>query len=319
MIKKIKSRFKNIINSSRLDDELRYLAGQALISANKYRYHERSKIFNYDAKVFSQFGEDGILDYLLSLKGILKPSFVEIGTGDYSESNTRFVYQRTGGRGLIVDCDRDLDKKVRQVLGDYYWKGWLTVKSEFVDIGNILSLLDEGDQGCDNSWLQADIFSLDIDGIDYWIMKEIGPFLKAGIVILEYNAYFGSEKSLTVPYSPRFSRTNYHNSNLVWGASLKAYVDVMEKFGYFFVGSNLNCQNGFWLNASRYGQFREALEVIDLDGCVKNYCRESRDVNGELSLVSPDERVRVMSDAVVVDLANGNRQATVAELYQLSL
>ena len=317
MITEIKRKLKGIFNSQeRRHDELRFLAGQAVIAGNRNSYKRRSSIWNYDTKVFSQFGEDGVLDYLLGLEGILKPSFVEIGTGDYSESNTRFLYQRTGGKGLIIDCDRELDRKVRRVLGDYYWKGWLTVKSAFVDADNIMSLLKGDGEDAKDGWLQSDVFSLDVDGIDYWLMKKIGESLNAGIVILEYNAYFGSELCVTVPYSPSFSRTSYHSSNLVWGASLRAYVEMMEGFGYFFVGSNLNCQNGFWLNNQRYGAVRDDLEVHDLDQYVNNCCRESRDAKGRLSLASPAERLRVMADAEVIDLRK-NKLARVDEIYEM--
>ena len=63
-----------------------------------------SKIRNIndlDYKIFSQNGEDGIIDYLLHALKIDKPKFVEIGVGDYSECNTRFLFERTSPKGLI--------------------------------------------------------------------------------------------------------------------------------------------------------------------------------------------------------------------------
>ena len=43
-------------------------------------------------KVFSQFGEDGILQYLIREAEVLEKenTFIEFGVQDYSESNTRF-------------------------------------------------------------------------------------------------------------------------------------------------------------------------------------------------------------------------------------
>ena len=41
--------------------------------------------------VFSQFGEDGILDWLVAQLPISRPLFIEIGVGNYLESNTRFL------------------------------------------------------------------------------------------------------------------------------------------------------------------------------------------------------------------------------------
>ena len=312
MFGRFKRRLSDLVTSRRQYDELRMIGGLAVISANRQRYRECLGVKNYDAKIFSQFGEDGILDYLLDINGIQKPSFVEIGTGDYAESNTRFLFQRTGGKGLIIDCDSRLEEKVCDTLGSYYWKGDLSVKSEFVTRDNILSLLMAGD----DDWLGSDIFSLDIDGVDYWILKAIGERLRAGIVVLEYNAYFGAQKSVTVPYSDRFNRSAHHVSNLAWGASLVALRDLMKELGYFFIGSNINCQNGFWLKDDLYANSRRELEVLDLESCVMNCCRESRDAKGNMTFVRPTSRLNEMRDAVIIDLADPLREKTVDEVFR---
>ena len=51
-----------------------------------------------------------------------------------------------------------------------------------------------------------DLFSLDIDGIDYWILKEL-PIGFCKILVVEYNPYFGSEFKITVPNIKNFNRT----------------------------------------------------------------------------------------------------------------
>ena len=52
-------------------------------------------------KNFSQYGEDGIINFLLhKLNFKNNSSFVEIGTGDYEEANTRFLCETMISRGL---------------------------------------------------------------------------------------------------------------------------------------------------------------------------------------------------------------------------
>ena len=43
-----------------------------------------------------------------------------------------------------------------------------------------------------------DLFSIDIDGLDFWVIKEL-PTNFAKICIAEYNPLFGSEYEITVP------------------------------------------------------------------------------------------------------------------------
>ena len=41
-------------------------------------------------QVFSQWGEDGIIEWLINKIKFLPKNFIEIGTEDYKECNTRF-------------------------------------------------------------------------------------------------------------------------------------------------------------------------------------------------------------------------------------
>jgi hypothetical protein len=52
--------------------------------------------------VFSQFGDDGIIQYLL--RCVPGPeSFVEFGCGDYQEASTRFLLVNNNWRGLVMN------------------------------------------------------------------------------------------------------------------------------------------------------------------------------------------------------------------------
>ena len=54
--------------------------------------------------VFSEWGEDGIIQFLTQRIPIEREIFVEIGVQDYRESNTRFLLQKDDWRGLIIDA-----------------------------------------------------------------------------------------------------------------------------------------------------------------------------------------------------------------------
>ena len=78
-----------------------------------------------------------------------------------------------------------------------------------------------------------DIFSLDIDGIDYWILKEL-PKDFSKIVVVEFNPIFGKNLEISVPNINNFERKKYHYSNLCFGMSLKAAIKIMNRKKFLF-------------------------------------------------------------------------------------
>ena len=58
---------------------------------------------NAEFRVFSQWGEDGILDWIFSRIPDINKSFVEFGVQNYRESNTRCLLMAEKWRGLVID------------------------------------------------------------------------------------------------------------------------------------------------------------------------------------------------------------------------
>lgn len=89
------------------------------------------------------------------------------------------------------------------------------------------------------------LLSIDINGNDYWVweaIKDVSP----RIVMVEYNARFGSHRAVTVPYDPAFGRAKAHHSRIYYGASLAALVLLGSRKGYEFVGCNSTGNDAFW-------------------------------------------------------------------------
>ena len=214
-----------------------FLNGHSNIITHRNNYKNLITLNDIEYKVFSQSGEDGIIDFLLNSLKIVKPKFVEIGVGDYSESNTRFIYERCSPKGLIIDCLNDFEKKVLSNIR--IWTGDLKIVENYVSDKNVLDLLEKN-----NFINDVDLFSLDVDGIDYWILQEL-PQNFSKIAIIEFNANFGEELEVTVPNLEKFDRTKYHYSNLCFGMSLKAAINIMDKKNYYFIGTNLMRTNAF--------------------------------------------------------------------------
>jgi hypothetical protein len=257
-------------------------------------------------QVFSQFGEDGIIQFLVQRVPIENEIFVEFGVGDYRESNTRFLLVHDNWRGLVMDSDDAMHEFLRST--GLAWRYEIDAKTAFIERNNINDLIRtagiDGDIG---------LLSIDLDGNDYWVLEAI-DVVAPRIIVAEYNSVFGADAAVTVPYDPGFVRGEKHWSWVYWGASLAALTKLANEKSYALVGGNRAGNNAFFVRRDVLG---EIPEVAVEHAYVPCRYRDSRDRSGELSYVSSHEaRLRLLADLPLVDLAVG-REITVGERFEL--
>jgi hypothetical protein len=148
------------------------------------------------------------------------------------------------------------------------------------------------------------LLSVDIDGNDYWVWERL-DCVSPVIVVAEYNAVFGAERAISVPYDPRFVRTAAHYSNLYWGCSLGALAHLASKKGYALIGCNSNGNNAYFVQTSRMKGLKE-LSVQE--AFVRSKFREARDQGGHLTFVSGAHRSQVIQGLPLVDVTTGNTE-----------
>ena len=242
-------------------------------------------------KVFSQFGEDGIIQYLVHHLKIEPKTFIEFGVENYTESNTRFLLMNNNWKGLVIEGSKE---NVDCIKNDsIYWKYDLTAVCAFVDRENINKIFLEN-----NFSGEIGLLSIDINGNDYWVWEAI-DVVNPILVIIEYNSVFGNTDAITVPYDPKFVRTKAHYSNLYFGASLKALCLLAEKMGYVFFGSNSAGNNAYFVRTDNIGNLKQ-LSVQE--GYVKSNFRESRNPQGQLTHISGDDRIKIIKGLSVYDV-----------------
>lgn len=255
-------------------------------------------------KVFSQYGEDGILQYLINETGLTREEqvFVEFGVQDYLESNTRFLLQGDHWRGLIIDGSKEYMDSVRR--SDLYWRNDLTAVDAWIDRDNINDLI--GDAGFHGD---IGILSVDIDGNDYWIWEKINV-VNPVIVVAEWNSVFGQRHAVSIPYARDFDRASAHYSCLYWGASMRAFEELGTRKGYALVGSNRVGNNIFFVRHDRLGRLK-ALNTQE--AYVVSRFRDSRDAQGQLNFLSGERRYDEIKNLSVVDVSSG-RMTTLQQL-----
>lgn len=276
------------------------------ILANQVKAHGiYENIHDAEFKVFSQFGDDGILQYLICQTQPIPKTFIEFGVEDYTECNTRFLLMNDNWSGLIMDGDKKAMEAVRSK--SFYWRFDLKSAGVFITRENINQLfLENGYSG------EIGLLSIDIDGNDYWIWEQINS-VEPVIVTVEYNSVFGFEHAITIPYDPAFYRTEAHYSNLYWGASLKALCVLAEKKGYALVGCNSSGLNAHFVRKDKLGKIPV---TTCAEGYVESRFRESRDEQGNLTYLSGKERLNAIKHMDVFDLEN-QRLVRLADLFGL--
>lgn len=243
-------------------------------------------------QVYSQWGEDGLIQHLVGVVPIDRRIFVEFGVEDYEEANTRFLLVNDGWSGLVIDGS---DENVRHIRRDpIFWRHNIKARQAFVTRENINGLLeDEGLTG------DIGLLSIDIDGNDYWVWEAITTVSPA-ILVIEYNARFGPERAVSVPYGTNFVREKAHHSMIYYGASLRALWLLGRRKGYALVGCNAAGNNAFFV---RQDLLPASLpERLPEQVFVSSQFREARNQRGELAMLDPAEEAEILRGLPVVDV-----------------
>ena len=176
-------------------------------------------IKEHNFKVYSQNGEEGYIEYILSNIGKFNNFCVEFGAGDgYHLSNSRYF----------------IDKGYASILLDNEYKGNDDVRLHTIIRENIIALLKTY-----NCPKEFDFLSIDMDGNDYWVLERILTHFSPRLIIAEYNpqtSYSGN--AVAIKYNSEF----YWGGDDYYGFTFEAGVKLAEKNGYkvVFQNSNMN-------------------------------------------------------------------------------
>ena len=276
MLRKIKSKVKKYIQNmhkfSRLNpNDIQLITSATTQIAQKQIFQHYLNLKNNNKtlpnfedtgfRVFSQVDEDGLLLYIFSLIGFKNHKLVDMAFGSPYGANSTNLLVNWGFHGLLAEGD---EKHV--AITDEFFNTNSDTKifppviiNEWITVENVNKIIiNHGFNG------EIDLFSLDIDGMDYWIWKSLDAILPR-VVIVEYQDIWGPDKAMTVPYNPHFNRFEIHED--FFGASLPAFVSLAKKKGYRLVGCNKYGYNAFFV---RNDIGEDLLAEISVEKCFKH-------------------------------------------------
>lgn len=265
------------------------IEGRQLASSHDPNLHA------HEYKVFSQWGEDGIIQFLLRHLDIENKTFVEFGVEDYVEANTRFLLTNNNWTGLVIDSNGEGIERLRRSL--LCWGYGLKAVQSYITAENINEILKaNGFTG------EIGLLSIDIDGNDYWVWRAI-DVINPVIVIVEYNHRFGSDAAVTIPYDKNFQRGSSHPL-IYFGASLRALCQLAASKGYAFVGCNSNGVNAFFVRRDKLPA--EIKELSPAEGYVAGKFNEAQDEQRRFIQSSAEEERLLLMDQPLVKVESQN-------------
>lgn len=143
----------------------------------------------YELKVFSQNGEDGVLDEILRRVGTQSRTFAEFGAGPGTEAVCVYLADVARWHGHFIESDPEL---YRSLAAKYESNDLVTATEALVTPPTVEELFSR--IGVPDA---LDVLCIDIDGHDYWVWKALEDY-RPRVVVIEYNAHLGT-RSVTIP------------------------------------------------------------------------------------------------------------------------
>ena len=211
---------------------------QVLAQNSNYSCDDLHRLQNFEEKIYSQNGEDGVLLRLLEILGshAHRNFFVEFGVQDGTECITRVLREQLNYTGLLMDGGHVNES--------------INLRKEFVTLSNVVQLFQK--YAVPPSF---DVLSLDIDTFDFWMLAELlaaPDMYRPRIIVVEVNPTLCLNKQkvtmrdyarlnsqpLTVGH-PNQTFTNGpkygFDGSRYFGANPRAFQVLGRRFGYEMV------------------------------------------------------------------------------------
>ncbi len=184
----------------------------------------------YENSIYSQQGEDGVIARIFELIGTDSRFALDIGAYDGRITSNVMALEDLGWEACKLEGGEIADTEEARRNG---------VKKHWVTRENVCELMER--YGVPKN---VDFLSLDIDSIDYWVLKGL---LDGGwrprAMVTEYNATYGPVLPVVVKYPlPEHLKWGDY-----YGASLAAFYYLLRDYQYRLVYCESQGVNAFWV------------------------------------------------------------------------
>lgn len=188
-------------------------------------------------RVFSQNGEDGILQAIFRIVGAGGRRFLEFGIQEGREGNAVLLADVFGWSGTFIEGD---EAPYAALRAKYAHSPRVATVRAMVGADNINRLVGSE---------PLDLLSIDVDGDDFWIWNALESSPR--VVVVEYNASLGLDPVVQPPDLGRG-----WDETAAFGASLPALERLGRKKRYRLVHCDLAGVNAFFVRDDIAGSMR---------------------------------------------------------------
>jgi len=174
---------------------------------------------DYARKIYSQRGEDGIIEKIFSELRIITGVAVELGAWDGIYLSNTFNLIEKGWSGILIESDAERFSTLTLNMKNF---SRVRCINSFVCLSKESTLSHILHQ--EEVPFDFDLLSIDLDGIDYWVLCELQ--YRPKVIVCEYNSNWVGNK--TVAYSEFF----VWDGSQYFGASGEALNNLLDSRGY---------------------------------------------------------------------------------------
>lgn len=206
------------------------------------RYADPKRLSRYEAQVYSQNGEDGIIAEIFARIGTTNRVFVEFGVGDGAENNSAYLLLKSWS-GFWFDGDDGNLRSLREHFAKPLAAKRLVAAKEFFTAENALDVLTKHGVPA-----KFDLLSLDVDRNTSWIWRGLKQ-LRPRVTVVEYNAHIPPQDDWEIPYAAEKT----WDGTMMYGAGLLKFEQIGRELGYSLVGCDLSGSNAFFVRDDLVG------------------------------------------------------------------
>jgi len=158
------------------------------VACNHLTHHS---LIKFHKNVFSQTGQDGILEEIFARLKIDTGTFIEFGGWDgIYLSNCRYLALQ-GWKGIFIEANA---RKFQELEGNYRDNSNIKAINKFVNFEG-QDTVDEIIKSCETE--TVDFLSIDIDGLDYKILETLN--VKPKVILMEGGYVFSPYLNARIP------------------------------------------------------------------------------------------------------------------------
>ncbi len=210
---------------------------------------DKKRLSDYGFDIYSQYGEDGIVQKIFEMMGTKSKIAVEFGAwnGIHLSNTANLWINDKSWRAVLIESDQKKFDELKNTLDGADVQCLAIQAYVGIEADNSIEYLLKTFNVEDS----IDLMSIDIDGNEYYIFESLKT-LRPRLIICEYNPTIPVTMDVYAPYS---------ESNKL-GASVGALNRIAEEKGYKLIA--LTNTNAFFVINSEFSKFKDIETNIKL-------------------------------------------------------